>query len=127
MKPNPYTADYLVGRRFRLTTVGIPEFTCVAYDAAKGIRVHAADGGRWWLQLDYFRSALKCGLMEESEGPPFVWEEEFPTAAELAAIGYTPVPKSTVAQLRRRLRAFLDKNRHAAKSLNKKFRQTAKG
>lgn len=106
--------DAVLGRRFKfIDTPHVPEFTVVAYDRAKGVRVHATDGGRWWLPLDYFQTALYRGLLTESSGKPFAWEHGHdPTVAQQAATRYTEIPKSTMAQLRRRITRFLKGRLH---------------
>jgi uncharacterized protein YigE (DUF2233 family) len=50
--------------------------TCVAFDPERGrVRLHALDGGKQWVPFADLESALKRGVLVESEtGAPFVWE-----------------------------------------------------
>lgn len=50
------------------------DFTIVGYHPEKGVRVHATDGGRWWLKLNYVRKAIKLGVLVESSKAPFVFD-----------------------------------------------------
>lgn len=108
-------ADNLLGRRFtfdqQLTDTQVPDVTVVIVDDEKGIRVHALDGGKWWIPFATFRAALRAGILTESPKPPFVWPHgsvRTPTKTELARLNYTMASTSTnvktlLQQLRRSL------------------------
>lgn len=106
-------ADYLLGRRFRILLPGrrVPEFTCVGYDSEDGhirLRVHATDGGRWWIDHAYFRKVHKAGVLVESEGAPFAWNHrEVPTAAAMTRTDYARIEHVAMPELLRRLRHSL--------------------
>jgi len=71
------TADYLLGRRYRFVMGEAPEFTVVSVNPnIRQIRIHALDGGRWWLEADTFHDALCSGILVESNGPPFTLRKE---------------------------------------------------
>lgn len=65
------TADYLLGRQYRFSPEffgrqDVPDFRCVAYDPVQQkIRVHATDGGKWWIPVKYFKKALQAGAIED--------------------------------------------------------------
>jgi hypothetical protein len=108
------TPDYLLGRRFKFNVrqkSALPEFTCTGFDPGRGVRVHALDGGKWWLPFHYVRAALKAGVIEESEGTPFVWElNTWPTKQQQTHLGTTLDLNSTsrVRDILRRLRTTLN-------------------
>jgi hypothetical protein len=67
--------DYLLGRRFEWVNRGLPDITFVAFDVENSrVRVHALDGGKWWLPFNDVQAAILVGLIQESELGPFVNE-----------------------------------------------------
>ncbi len=105
------TPDYLVGRRFTfLTGKNVPDFTCTGFNPSKGIRVHALDGGKWWVKVGYLRTALKAGVIEESSGAPFVLDQgQYPTPQQqrLAMPQHLAHNNHDVRAIVRRLRTSL--------------------
>jgi hypothetical protein len=66
--------DYLLGRRFEFVSKIAPDITCTGFDPEQQrVRVHALDGGKWWVSFKDFGAALITGILQESEtGVPFV-------------------------------------------------------
>jgi hypothetical protein len=67
-------ADHLLGRRFEFQEhLHLPDVTCVAVDPEQQrIRLHARDGGRWWIPMRDIERAFKTGTIQESERAPFI-------------------------------------------------------
>jgi hypothetical protein len=92
------TADDLLGRRYEHvpgTSPRVPDFTVVAFDAAKGVYVHAVDGGRWWIPVAEIEEALVKGVLQESARPPFIFPRDHVVTRKEMAKLMKPIPQAT--------------------------------
>jgi hypothetical protein len=111
------TADDLLGRRYEHvpgTSPRVPDFTVVAFDAAKGVYVHAVDGGRWWIPLADIIESLTKGVLRESQRAPFVFPRDHVVTKKEMARLMKPIPHATsplILRMRRMLSSMTRKLR----------------
>lgn len=108
--------DDFLGKRYEfnqdmtINRLALPDITIVGFHPDKGIRVHAADGGRWWFTAKYVKRAIKVGLLVESSRTPFVFgkNEAISKRRYVALMSQPVVNEKYVARLQSVIAAMHD-------------------
>lgn len=113
---------YEFNRDLTINRLALPDITIVGFHPDKGIRVHAADGGRWWFTTKYVKQAIKVGLLVESSRSPFVFDKnEVVSKRRYVALMSQPVVNEKyVARLQSVIAAMHDETKKKRKDVRKK-------
>lgn len=63
-----FDADRYLGRVYTFTDCSGPDMTIAGRDPARGVRLHGADGGKFWIPAGLVIAGIAAGALEESSG-----------------------------------------------------------